>query len=51
MESPFDLNAVEAYLKLVEEHGGEVSVLTMGSESSKTSCATACPWAPPRLTC
>ena len=37
MESPFDLNAVEAGLKLVEEHGGEVSVLTMGSESSKTS--------------
>ena len=30
MESPFDLNAVEAGLKLVEENGGEVSVLTLG---------------------
>lgn len=30
MESPFDLNAVEVGLKLVEENGGEVSVLTLG---------------------
>ena len=37
MESPFDLNAVEAGLKLVEENGGEVSVLTLGGESAKTS--------------
>ena len=37
MESPFDLNAVEAGLKLVEESGGEVSVLTLGGESAKTS--------------
>ena len=37
MVSPFDLNAVEAGLKLAEEHGGEVSVITMGDESCKTS--------------
>ena len=37
MESPFDLNAVEAGLKLVEENGGEVSVLTLGGEGTKTS--------------
>ncbi|MDY3906240.1 MAG: electron transfer flavoprotein subunit beta/FixA family protein [Lawsonibacter sp.] len=37
MVSPFDLNAVEAGLKLVEEHGGEVSVLTVGDDSCKTT--------------
>ena len=37
MESPFDLNAVEAGLKLVEENGGEVSVLTLGGDGTKTS--------------
>ena len=37
MESPFDLNAVEAALKLVEANGGEVSVLTLGGDASKTS--------------
>lgn len=37
MVSPFDLNAVEAALKLTEEHGGEVSVLTVGDESCKTA--------------
>ena len=35
MVSPFDLNALEAGLKLAEEHGGEVSVLAMGDEESK----------------
>lgn len=37
MVSPFDLNALEAALKLTEEHGGEVSVMTVGDESCKTS--------------
>ena len=37
MVSPFDLNAVEAGLKLVEEHGGEVSVLSVGDDSCKTT--------------
>ena len=37
MVSPFDLNAVEAGLKLAEEHGGEVTVLTVGDESCKVS--------------
>lgn len=37
MVSPFDLNAVEAALKLAEAYGGEVSVLTAGDESCKTS--------------
>lgn len=37
MVSPFDLNAVEAALKLTEEHGGEVSVITIGDESCKTA--------------
>lgn len=37
MVSPFDLNAVEAALQLTEAHGGEVSVMTVGDESSKTS--------------
>ena len=37
MVSPFDLNAVEAGLKLVEEKGGEVTVITLGDESCKTS--------------
>ena len=37
MVSPFDLNAVEAGLKLAEEHGGEVTVLSLGDDSCKTS--------------
>lgn len=37
MVSPFDLNAVEAGLKLAEEHGGEVTVMTLGGEETKTS--------------
>ncbi len=37
MVSPFDLNAVEAGLKLAEEHGGEVTVLTLGDDTCKTS--------------
>lgn len=37
MVSPFDLNAVEAGLKLAEANGGEVSVLTVGDDSCKTS--------------
>lgn len=37
MVSPFDLNAVEAGLKLAEAHGGEVSVITLGDDSCKTS--------------
>lgn len=37
MVSPFDLNAVEAGLKLVEEKGGEVTVISLGDESCKTS--------------
>lgn len=37
MVSPFDLNAVEAGLKLAEEKGGEVTVLTMGDDSCKIS--------------
>ena len=37
MVSPFDLNAVEAALKLVEEKGGEVSVITVGDDSTKIS--------------
>ena len=37
MVSPFDLNAVEAGLKLAEEHGGEVTVISLGDEASKTS--------------
>ena len=37
MVSPFDLNAVEAGLKLAEEQGGEVSVITVGDDACKTS--------------
>lgn len=37
MVSPFDLNALEAGLKLTEEHGGEVSLLTVGDDSCKTA--------------
>lgn len=37
MVSPFDLNAIEAALKIVEEKGGEVSVMTVGDESCKVS--------------
>lgn len=37
MMSPFDSNAVEAGLKLTEEFGGEVSVLSIGDESCKTT--------------
>lgn len=36
MISPFDQNAVEAALKLVEAHGGEVSVITLGDEACKS---------------
>jgi len=35
MVSPFDQNAMEAALRLAETYGGEVSVITMGDESSK----------------
>ena len=35
MVSPFDLNAVEAALKIAEENGGEVSVITVGDDSTK----------------
>ena len=34
MTSPFDLNAVEAALKIAEEKGGEVSVITIGDRSA-----------------
>ncbi|MCI9268464.1 MAG: electron transfer flavoprotein subunit beta/FixA family protein [Lawsonibacter sp.] len=37
MVSPFDLNAIEAGLTLVSEHGGEVSVITAGDDSCKTA--------------
>ncbi|MGE4276292.1 MAG: electron transfer flavoprotein subunit beta [Lawsonibacter sp.] len=37
MVSPFDLNAIEAGLRLAEAQGGEVSVMTMGDESCKTA--------------
>lgn len=37
MVSPFDLNALEAALKIMEEKGGEVSVITMGDEASNNS--------------
>ena len=37
MVSPFDLNAVEAALKVAEEKGGEVSVITLGDDSTKTA--------------
>lgn len=37
MMSPFDQNAVEAALKLVETQGGEVSVITIGDDSCKTT--------------
>lgn len=37
MVSPFDLNAVEAGLKLAEEKGGEVTVLTLGDDSCNIS--------------
>lgn len=40
MVSPFDLNAIEAALRLVEEHGGEVSVITMGDEACKSALKT-----------
>ena len=33
--NPFDLNAVEAALKLKEEHGGKVTVITMGPPQAK----------------
>ena len=34
MESPFDLNALEAALQLTEANGGEVSVISVGDEDS-----------------
>ena len=34
MVSPFDLNAIEAGLHLAEANGGEVSVMSLGDESS-----------------
>lgn len=37
MISPFDQNAIEAALQLVEAHGGEVSVLTLGDEGCKNA--------------
>lgn len=37
MVSPFDLNALEAALKIIEEKGGEVTVITMGGEECKSS--------------
>lgn len=37
MVSPFDQHAIEAALQLTEEHGGEVSVITVGNEDSKQS--------------
>lgn len=37
MVSPFDLNAIEAALQLVDTYGGEVSVMTMGDEASKSA--------------
>ncbi len=37
MVSPFDQNAIEAALQLVEKNGGEVSVISVGDESSKSA--------------
>lgn len=37
MVSPFDLNALEAALQIVEANGGEVSVMSLGDESCKTA--------------
>lgn len=37
MVSPFDQNAIEAALQLVDANGGEVSVMTMGDESCKNA--------------
>ncbi|WP_138159887.1 electron transfer flavoprotein subunit beta/FixA family protein [Peptoniphilus catoniae] len=37
MVSPFDQHAIEAALQLVEKHGGEVSVITVGDESCKSA--------------
>lgn len=37
MVSPFDLNALEAALKITEEKGGEVSVITVGDDDSLVS--------------
>lgn len=37
MVNPFDLNALEAGLRLTEAYGGEVSVLTLGGEACKTA--------------
>lgn len=37
MVSPFDLNAVEAALKIVEEKGGSVSVITVGDDDAMVS--------------
>ncbi len=35
--NPFDMNAVEMALELVEKHGGEVSVLTMGPPQAEAA--------------
>ncbi|MDO5040470.1 MAG: electron transfer flavoprotein subunit beta/FixA family protein [Peptoniphilus sp.] len=37
MVSPFDQHAIEAALQLVEKNGGEVSVISLGDESSKSA--------------
>ena len=42
--SPHEECAVEAAIQLIEEHGGDATVLTLGAVEAGSSCATPWPW-------